>query len=153
MYVWNKIWLFHFGIVIMHLVLCFLILNIAFLLKCLVYVFLFSILKRRKWFCHFVKYKKFSLDELLNKKECNTHLDRKLSIFFKPVLSLGRSWSMRDAPPPPTCWCTGPSHPHKSLSLPSIEGGLRRRGGIISVDLSLFVLLYNTNFMKELKFN
>ena len=28
-----------------------------------------------------------------------------------------------------------------------------RRSGIISVDLSLFVLLYNSNFMNSLKFN
>ena len=31
--------------------------------------------------------------------------------------------------------------------------GLKRRGGNISVDLSLFVLLYFTNLMKILKFN
>ena len=31
--------------------------------------------------------------------------------------------------------------------------GLRKRSGNISVDLSLFVLLYNTNFMNKLKFN
>ena len=34
-----------------------------------------------------------------------------------------------------------------------VSVGLRRRGGNISVDLSLFVLLYNTNFMNKLKFN
>ena len=34
-----------------------------------------------------------------------------------------------------------------------ISVGLGRRGGNISVDLSLFVLLYNTNFMTNLKFN
>ena len=34
-----------------------------------------------------------------------------------------------------------------------ILGGLRTRGGNISVDLPLFVLLYNTNFMNKLKFN
>ena len=34
-----------------------------------------------------------------------------------------------------------------------IQGSLRRRGGNIYVDLSLFVLLYNTNFMNKLKFN
>ena len=32
-------------------------------------------------------------------------------------------------------------------------GGLGRRGGNISVDLSLVVLLYNTNFLNKLKFN
>ena len=31
--------------------------------------------------------------------------------------------------------------------------GLRRRGGNISVELSSFVLISNTNFMKKLKFN
>ena len=30
---------------------------------------------------------------------------------------------------------------------------LRRKSGNIYVDLSLFVLLYNTNFMNKLKFN
>ena len=30
---------------------------------------------------------------------------------------------------------------------------MRRRGETISVDLGLFVLLYNTNLMNELKFN
>ena len=30
---------------------------------------------------------------------------------------------------------------------------LRRRGGNISVDFALIVLLYNTNFMNKLKFN
>ena len=35
----------------------------------------------------------------------------------------------------------------------SISVGLRRRGGTISVDLSLFVLLYNANFINKLKFN
>ena len=34
-----------------------------------------------------------------------------------------------------------------------IKGGQRRRGEIISVDLSLFALLYNTNVMNKLKFN
>ena len=34
-----------------------------------------------------------------------------------------------------------------------ISIGLRRRGGNISVDLSLFVLLYNTHFMNKPKFN
>ena len=38
----------------------------------------------------------------------------------------------------------------KNLNLRThIKGGLRRRGGNISVDLSLFVLLYNLNFMKK----
>ena len=32
-------------------------------------------------------------------------------------------------------------------------GGVRRRGGTISVDLSLIVLVYNINFMNKLKFN
>ena len=35
----------------------------------------------------------------------------------------------------------------------SISVGLRRRSRNISVDLSLFVLLYNTDFMNKLKFN
>ena len=34
-----------------------------------------------------------------------------------------------------------------------ISVGLRRRGGNISVNLSLFVLLYYTNFKYKLKFN
>ena len=34
-----------------------------------------------------------------------------------------------------------------------VSVGLRRRGGNISVDLSLFVLLYNSNFTKKLKCN
>ena len=34
-----------------------------------------------------------------------------------------------------------------------IEISLMRRGGNVSVDLSSFVLLYNKNFMNELKFN
>ena len=32
-------------------------------------------------------------------------------------------------------------------------GGVRRRGGTISVDLSLIVLVYYINFMNKLKFN
>ena len=31
--------------------------------------------------------------------------------------------------------------------------GIERRGGNISVDLPLFVLLYKTNFINKLKFN
>ena len=34
-----------------------------------------------------------------------------------------------------------------------VSDGLRRRGGNISVDLSLFALLYNTNVKNKLKFN
>ena len=39
------------------------------------------------------------------------------------------------------------------IALLYIKVGFRRRGGNISVDLSLFVSLYNTNFMNKLKFN
>ena len=38
------------------------------------------------------------------------------------------------------------------MALAHITVGLRRRGGNISEDLSLFVLLYNTNFMNKLKY-
>ena len=34
-----------------------------------------------------------------------------------------------------------------------IQGGVRRRGGNISVDFSLYVLLYYTKFMMKLKFH
>ena len=34
-----------------------------------------------------------------------------------------------------------------------IAHGVRRKGGTISVDLSVFVLLKNTNFVNKLKFN
>ena len=34
-----------------------------------------------------------------------------------------------------------------------VQGLLRRRDGNISIDLSLLVLLHNTNFMNKLKFN
>ena len=33
------------------------------------------------------------------------------------------------------------------------KGGLRRRGRIISVDLSLFVLYYNENFINKINFD
>ena len=39
------------------------------------------------------------------------------------------------------------------LSALHVQVGLRKRGGNISVDLSLFGLLYNTNFTNKLKFN
>ena len=42
-------------------------------------------------------------------------------------------------------WLSEIAHAH-------IYGGVWRRGGTISVDLSLFVLLYNTNFMNKLIF-
>ena len=39
------------------------------------------------------------------------------------------------------------------IALTHISVGLRRRAGHISVDFSLFVSLYNTNFTNKLKFN
>ena len=40
-----------------------------------------------------------------------------------------------------------------SMHVGMIRGFNEEGGGNISVDLSLFVLLYNTSFMKKLKFN
>ena len=42
---------------------------------------------------------------------------------------------------------------HNAQSHAHISVGLRRRGGNISVDLSLLVLLYNANFMRKIKYN